>query len=109
MASNFKHSPNGLVLGNTRTLLYGPVPVGTTAIIFSGTFPNLDNTNKLQQTVTVETYDGSTYTMVLNSVPIPYGSASKCPKIVLYAGESLYGTAGSASLVGANVGILERV
>lgn len=108
MASNFKHSPNGLVLGSTRTLLYGPVSTGVTAIVFAGTFPNIDNTNKVQHTVTLERYDGTTYSNLLNSVPVPYGGASKCPKIVLYAGESLYGTADAASVISADIEILER-
>lgn len=108
MASNFKHSPNGLVLNSTRTLLYGPVTTGVTAIVFSGTFPNLDDTNKIQHTLKLETFDGTSYSTVLNSIPVPYGGASKCPKIVLYAGESLYGTADTASMIGVNIGVLER-
>lgn len=109
MSSAFKHSPAGLTLGSTRTLLYGPVTTGVTSIVFSGTFTNMDNTNHLMQYLTLETYDGtSTYTNVLNQIPVPFGSASKCPKVVLYAGESLYGTSATTAMISASISILER-
>jgi hypothetical protein len=107
MAQNFKHSTNGLTLGTSNTLIYGPVPAGTTAIVFSGTFPNLDATNKLMHYLTLFKYDGVTFNYELNSVPIPYGSASKSPKIVMNAGESLYATADTAAMIGVSLSVLE--
>jgi hypothetical protein len=107
MAQNFKHSANGLTVGTSRTLIYGPVAQGTTAIIFSGTFPNLDDTNKLQHNLKLEKFDGTTYNNELNFIPVPYGSASKAPKIVLNPGESLYATADSAAMIGVSLSVLE--
>lgn len=107
MAQNFKHSANGLVLGTSNTLLYGPVATGVTAIVFSGSFPNLDNTNHLQHTFLLQKYDGTTYNIELNNIPIPWGGASKCPKIVLLPGESLYGSCDTASMVGVSLSVLE--
>jgi hypothetical protein len=107
MAQSFKHSTNGLTVGTARTLLYGPVSAGVSAIVFAGTFSNLDDTNKLQHTVTLERYDGTTYNSSLHVVPVPYNSASKCPKIVLSAGESLYGTADAVSVIGVDINVLE--
>jgi hypothetical protein len=107
MAQNFKHSTNGLTVGTSRTLIYGPVPAGTTGIVFSGSFPNLDNTNKLMHFLTLEKFDGTTYNSELNSIPVPYGSASKAPKIVLNTGESLYATADTAAMIGVSLSVLE--
>lgn len=107
MAQTFKHSTNGLTVGTSRTLIYGPVPAGTTAIVFSGTFPNLDATNHNMHYLTVEKYDGTTYNTELNSIPVPWGSASKAPKIVLYSGESLYATGDVAAMIGVSLSVLE--
>lgn len=107
MAQNFKHSANGLTVGNTRTLIYGPVAAGTTAIVFSGTFPNLDTSNHIQHTLTLEKFDGTTYNSELNSIPVPWGSASKAPKIVLYPGESLYATCDTTAMLGVSLSVLE--
>lgn len=107
MAQNFKHSTNGLTLGTSNTLVYGPVGVGVTAIVFSGSFPNLDNTNHLMHYMTLQKYDGTTYNTELNNIPVPWGSASKAPKIVLYAGESLYASADVAAMIGVSLSVLE--
>jgi hypothetical protein len=104
MTSTFKHSPPNILLGTTNTLLYGPVASGVTSIIFAGTFANMDNTNHLMHYTTLQTYDGvSSYTTVLNQIPVPFGSASKCPKIVLYVGESLYASCDTAAMISASV------
>lgn len=107
MAQNFKHSTNGLTVGTSRTLIYGPVGTGVTGIVFSGTFPNLDTTNQVMHFLTLEKYDGTTYNTELRNIPVPYGSASKAPKIVLYAGESLYATADVAAMIGVSISVLE--
>lgn len=107
MAQNFKHSANGLTVGSSRTLIYGPVATGTTAILFSGTFPNIDSTNHLMHYLTLEKYDGTTYNTELSNIPVPWGSASKAPKIVLYAGESLYATGDVAAMLGVSLSVLE--
>jgi hypothetical protein len=108
MAQVFKHSPAATVLATSNTLVYGPVATGVTAILFAGTFANLDNTNQLMHYLTLQTYDGvSNYTTLLNKIPVPYGSSSKCPKIVLLAGESLYASADTASMISASVNSVE--
>lgn len=107
MAQNFKHSSNGLTLGTSNTLIYGPVPAGTTAIVFSGTFPNLDAVNHNMHYLTLFKYDGTTFNYELSNIPVPWGGASKAPKIVLYAGESLYATADTAAMIGVSLSVLE--
>lgn len=107
MAQNFKHSTNGLTVGSSRTLIYGPVTTGVTAIVFSGTFPNIDASNHNMHYLTLEKYDGTTYNTELNSIPIPWGGASKAPKIVLNAGESLYATGDVAAMIGVSLSVLE--
>jgi hypothetical protein len=108
MATTFSHSSNGLTLGTSRTLIYGPVTTGTSVVVFSGAFSNVDSTNKAQHTFTLERYDGTNYHSVLTAIPIPYGSASKCPKLVLAAGESLYGTADTTLCVAAALEVMIR-
>lgn len=108
MSTSFQHSANGLVLGNTRTLIYGPVGSGTVGVVFAGTFSNVDDTNQVQHNFKVERFDGVTYQVELNHIPIEYGGSSKCPKITLLAGESLYGTADVASCVAASVHVFVR-
>lgn len=105
MASTFTHSSN-VPLGTSRTLIYGPVISGTTVIVFSGTFANNDTSNKAQHTVTVERSDGSNYFPILVQVPVPWGGSLKSPKLVLGVGESLYGTADTASMIVANLEML---
>jgi hypothetical protein len=107
MAQTFTHTTNGTLLGTSNTLLFGPTATGVTTIIFAGTFSNLDNTNKLQHTFTLQKYDGTTYNTELNAIPIPYGGSSKCPKIVLLPGESLYASADTASVVSVSLSILQ--
>lgn len=105
--SNFKRAE--AQAGTTRTLLYGPVPAGVTAIVFSGTFSNVDSATGSEHTITLEVRNtGGNYIPRLFRVPIPYGGTSKCPKTVLLAGESLYITADVAAKVQAVVDVLER-
>jgi hypothetical protein len=105
--STFKRSE--VVAGVTRTALYGPVPVGTTAVVFSGTFSNLDSNTSSDHAITLEVLNqASSYIPRLYKVPIPFGGTSKCPKTVLLAGEYLYVTADSAGSVQAVVDVLER-
>jgi hypothetical protein len=108
MASTFSHSTPGLVAGNTRTLVYGPVAAGTTVIAFDGTASNVDSVGQAQHWITLESYDGSSYTTHLYQIPIPYGSSSKFPKIVLMPGEYLYATADAASSVAVRLEYLVR-
>ena len=108
MATSFSHSAQGLVLGTARTLIYGPVPAGQTAVIFSGLFPNIDSATKGMHSIILERYNGTTYQNLFQEIPIPYGSASKCPKVVLTAGETLYGTADAANSVTASVEVMIR-
>lgn len=99
MATTFNHSAP-VSAGTTRTLLYGPVSSGTTALAFSGTLANVDDTNKTDHWVTVERYDGtSTYTAVLNEIPVKFGATSECPKMALVAGESVYVTADAVNVI----------
>lgn len=106
MASTFTHSPTGLIAGSSRTLLYGPVAIGSTAIVFAGTFTNIDDVQNIQHSVKLERYDGSSYTTILNYIPVAYGGSSKCPKLVLAAGEYLYVTADSASSIECDLNVV---
>lgn len=107
MPSNFKRSE--VLAGTVRTALYGPVAAGVQAIVFAGTFANLDSTNKSDHKITLEVRNASSaYVVNLQEVPIPYGGSSKCPKIVLLAGESLYVTSDAANAIQATINILER-
>jgi hypothetical protein len=98
------------VLANTtRTALYGPVAVGTTAIVFGGTFANIDSTNKIQHTLTLEIKNAANaYVTRLPAIPIEYGGASKCPKTVLLPGEYLYVSSDTNGVIQSVVDILER-
>lgn len=107
MSQTFSHSSNGLLVGTSNTLLLGPTAAGVTTIIFAGTFSNLDDTNKLQHTLILQKYDGTTYNKELNAIPVPYGSASKCPKIVLLPGESLYASTDTANMISVSLSILQ--
>lgn len=106
MPSTFLHNPSGTVLATSRTLIYGPVSSGQVAIVFAGVFTNNDSSTKAQHSVTLERYNGTTYTPVLVEAPIPYGGALKCPKLVVVAGESLYAKADASTAVYANLEIL---
>lgn len=107
MATQFNHSTPALTAGTTRTLLYGPVAAGQTVVVFSGVFSNIDNAGTVTHYLTLETRDsGSNYTNKLNKIPIPFGGASMCPKIVLLAGESLYVTADAANAIACSVEVL---
>jgi hypothetical protein len=107
MAQNFKRSE--VVAGIARTALYGPVPAGTTAIVFAGTFTNIDTTNKLDHKITLEIRNAvAAYVPRFMEVPVAYGGASKCPKTVLLAGEYLYVTADAVNVMQAIVEVLER-
>lgn len=108
MASAFNHTTPGLVAGTSRTLAYGPVAANTTVVVFSGTLSNIDSAGQTQHWITVESFDGATYTTHLFRVPLPYGSSSKVPKIVLLPGESLYVTADAASSVSVRLELLVR-
>lgn len=108
MPTSFAHSPNNLPLGTTLTLIYGPVPSGSTAVVYAGTFTNVDDTSKAQHTVKLVRYDGTNYQVHLNHIPIPYGSTSKCPKLTLLPGESLYGLADTANTVQAALEVMVR-
>jgi hypothetical protein len=108
MATSFSHSPNGLVLTTARTLIYGPVPAGQTAIVYSGLFSNLDTATRGVHSFVLERYNGTSYQNLFQSIPVPFGGASKCPKVTLLAGETLYGTADAAAVVGASVEVMIR-
>jgi hypothetical protein len=106
--SNFKRAE--VVATTSRTALYGPVATGTTAIVFSGTFSNIDATNGADHTLTLEVFtNASVYVPRLFRVPIPYGGSSKCPKIVLLPGESLVVTSDVNSVIQASIDVLERI
>lgn len=105
-SSNFNHSGPTITANTTRTLLYGPVPAGSTVIVFSGVFSNVDNTSMVNHWITLETYNGTAYNNKLNQIPIPFGSASMCPKVVLLAGESLYVTSDAAASIACSVEVL---
>lgn len=105
--SSFTHT-SGITAGITRTLAYGPVPANTTVIVFSGTLANVDSLNQTTHLITVESYNGTTYTPHLKDIPVPYGSTSKCPKVVLNTGDSLYVTADATSSVTCRFELLVR-
>lgn len=107
MPSNFNRAE--VVAGTTRTQLYGPVPAGTTAIVFGGTLANIDSTNRIQHKVTLEIRNAANaYVTRLPEVPVEYGGASKVPKTVLKEGEYIYVTADAANSIQAVIDILER-
>jgi len=107
MATQFNHSPPSITAGTSRTLLYGPVGVGTTVVVFSGTFANIDDASRGTHWITLESVDSSgNYTEKLYQVPIPFGSSSMCPKMVLLPGESLYVTADQNDAVSCSVEVL---
>jgi hypothetical protein len=106
MAYSFNHSPDGFIATTSLTLLYGPTVQGNQDIIFSGTFSNIDDTNEVQHNVTLKRYNGTVYTTVLNNIPVPYGGSSKCPKIVLLPGESLYVSSDATGSIECSLNIL---
>jgi hypothetical protein len=102
----FNHSANATIAGTTRTLLIGPVASGVTTVVFAGLFTNTDTSTSINHWITLERYDGTNYQEILYQIPLPAGSASMCPKLVLLAGESLYVTADVASLINCAVEVL---
>ena len=109
MATNaaFNHSSEALFAGTSQTLLYGPVPSGTTVIVFSGAFANTDTTNQVNHWVTLIRDNGSgVQSQLLTEIPIPFGGTSMCPKIVLLPGEELYVLADTASVVACTVEVV---
>lgn len=107
MATTFNHSA-GVVAGTSRTQLIGPVATGETVVVFAGTFSNKDTVSKAQHTITLETLDDGTYTPHFTQVPIPFGASSKCPKLVLSAGESLWVTSDTSTGVVCRVEYITR-
>lgn len=106
MAYSFNHSTDGFIATTSLTLLYGPTVSGKQDIIFSGTFANIDDVNQVQHNVTLKRYNGTVYTTVLNDIPVPYGGTSKCPKIVLLAGESLYVSSDAGGAIECSLNVL---
>jgi hypothetical protein len=107
MAYAFSHSPPSIIATTTLSQLYGPTAANTTDIIFSGTMANIDDANELQHNITLMLYNGTTYTQVyMNNIPIPFGSSSKVPKIVMAPGESLWVQADLNGVIQCNVNIL---
>lgn len=105
--STFKRAEVSAMI--SRTLLYGPVPEGSTAIIFSGTFSNMDSTVKGEHLITLEIKNSNLqYIAMFKDVPVPYGGTSKCPKTVLLPGEYLYVSTDANNMIQAKVDILER-
>lgn len=106
MATNF--TPADAAVLSTRTLLY-TCPAATQSVVFSGTIANVDDTNMLDHTITVEVQKVDTsYVANLNAIPIPYGSSLTLPKIALSAGEKLYLKADAASVLVARASIVEK-
>jgi len=107
MAYAFSHSPPSIIATTSLSQLYGPTAANTTDIIFSGTISNIDNTNELQHNITLQLYNGTTYTQVyMNNIPVPFGGTSKVPKIVMMPGESLWVEADTNGVLQCNVNIL---
>ena len=107
MAITFFHSPSALYANTSRTLIYGPVPSGKTALIFAGTITNDDRIGKSPHTATLECRDNNNYyTPLLTDIKIPYGNTSKVPKKVLLTGESIYASADSAGVIAVSLEIL---
>jgi hypothetical protein len=107
MAYAFSHSPASVIATTTLSLLYGPTAANTTDIIFSGTAANIDDANELQHNITLKLFNGTTYTQTyMNNIPVPFGSSSKVPKIVMAPGESLWIMADTSGVVQCNVNIL---
>ena len=99
-----------LALTATPTLVYGPVPVGTVAVVFSGSISNIDTTNKLLHTGTLDIHSGASILNQFKDVAIPYGSAlTQMPKVVLKAGESIFASADAAAVVQLSIQLLEVV
>lgn len=106
--NNFKRSEASV--GTARTTIYGPVASGVQAVVFGGTFTNIDESGQSEHKFTLEVATlSSTFSPILKDVPVPYGGSSKCPKIVLYTGESLVAKADAASSIYGSVNILERI
>jgi hypothetical protein len=106
MPTNFVPA-DGAVLA-TRTLIY-TTPVSTQSVVFAGTVANVDNTNMADHWVTIEIQKIDTsYVVVANKVPITYGGSLSMPKIALVAGEKVYLTSDSASVLAARLSVVEK-
>jgi hypothetical protein len=75
--------------GATRVLIY-TCPANTTAIVFAGTFSNIDTAQGDTHELTLEIKVGSSYIPKLTDVPIVYGGSLTCPKMILFAGDQVY-------------------
>ena len=107
MATSFK--PAGILAGTTRTLVY-TCPAATQAVVFSGSLANIDNTNMLEHTITIEVQKVDlSYELVLNKIGIPYGNTLTVPKIALAAGEKVYVTSEATNSIYARFSVVEKV
>lgn len=109
MASTFKRLD--AVAGATRTQIYpaaGSVSAGVTAIIFSGVITNIDSSTRVDHTITVEVYNGVSYTPIFKDLPVAYGGTQPLPKIVLQTGENLWITGDAGSVLQGSMSVVER-
>lgn len=105
MASTFKSLAIGVPAAQT---LFYTAPALTSSVVFSGTVSNKDTATKAQYTFTLERKVGGTYTSVLTQIPIQFGQSLTLPKMVLQAGEMLYITASTVSVLDIDISVLER-
>lgn len=98
-----------LALTTVNTLVYGPVPSGTVAVVFHGTVSNVDDALKATHTFNLEIHNGATVVNRLHGISVSFGSAAKTPKIVLKVGDSLYASADLISVLELSIEILEIV
>jgi len=108
MASTLK-SVVGVVISNARTIIYSAPSVGiTSSIIFNGGVANLDATNKLTYTVTIEILRGGVYGVRDKDLPVPYGSTLPTGKMALLPGDVVYMTSNVAGMLAGTLDIAER-
>lgn len=96
-----------LAVTATAATLYGPVPVGTVAVVFSGTISNVDSTAKALHTCTVNILNGATVINRIKDIPIAYGSTSSIPKMVVKAGETVSVSADGTGGIFMSIEVLE--
>ena len=96
-----------LAVTATATSIYGPVPVGTVAVVFSGTIANVDSTAKALHTCSVDIHNGATIISRIKDIPIAYGSTSSIPKLVVKAGESVFVSADGTGGIYMSIEVLE--
>lgn len=95
-------------LTTSRVLLY-TCPGSTQAVVFEGTISNVDDSNLVDHSVTLEVQKtDNSYVKKLNKVPVPYGSSLALPKVTLLAGEKVYLTAEATNVLIARLSIVER-